>query len=30
MTFRTRAGRQFIVVATGMGTDHALVALTLE
>jgi quinoprotein glucose dehydrogenase len=30
MTFRTRSGRQFIVVATGMGTDHALVALTLQ
>ena len=30
MTYRTRSGRQFIVVATGMGTDHALLGFTLN
>jgi len=30
MTYRTRAGRQFIVVATGTGADNALVAFTLD
>ena len=30
MTYRTRSGRQFIVVATGMGTDHALLAFALN
>ena len=30
MTYRTRSGRQFIVVATGMGTDHALIAFGLN
>src|SRR5262249_2752291 len=29
MTYRTRSGRQFIVVATGAGADNALVAFTL-
>src|SRR5688572_26062186 len=29
MTYRTRAGRQFIVVATGSGADNALVAFAL-
>jgi quinoprotein glucose dehydrogenase len=30
MTYRTRSGRQFIVIATGMGTEHALVAFALD
>src|SRR5437016_6806500 len=30
MTYRTRAGKQFIVVATGAGADNALVAFTLK
>jgi glucose dehydrogenase len=30
MTYRTRSGRQFIVVATGMGTDNALLAFALN
>ncbi|MGH9255231.1 MAG: pyrroloquinoline quinone-dependent dehydrogenase [Vicinamibacterales bacterium] len=30
MTYRTRSGRQFIVMATGMGTDNALLAFTLD
>ena len=30
MTYRTRSGRQFIVMATGMGVDHALLAFTLN
>jgi hypothetical protein len=30
MTYRTRSGRQFIVVATGMGTEHALIAFALD
>ena len=29
MTYRTRAGRQFVVVATGAGTGNALVAFAL-
>jgi quinoprotein glucose dehydrogenase len=29
MTYRTRSGRQFIVVATGTGPENALVAFTL-
>ena len=29
MTYRTRSGRQFLVVATGTGADNALVAFTL-
>jgi quinoprotein glucose dehydrogenase len=29
MTYRTRSGKQFLVVATGTGADNALVALTL-
>ena len=30
MTYRTRSGRQFVVMATGMGTNNALVAFTLN
>jgi quinoprotein glucose dehydrogenase len=30
MTYRTRSGRQFIVVATGTGADNALVAFALQ
>ena len=30
MTYRTKAGRQFIVMATGAGADNALVAFTLN
>ena len=30
MTYRTRSGRQLIVVATGAGADNALVAFTLK
>ena len=30
MTYRTRSGKQFIVVATGTGTDNALVAFSLK
>jgi glucose dehydrogenase len=30
MTYRTRAGRQFVVVATGAGPDAALIAFALE
>jgi quinoprotein glucose dehydrogenase len=30
MTYRTRSGRQFIVTATGMGTEHALLAFALD
>jgi len=30
MTYRTRAGRQFIVIATGAGADNALVAFALD
>jgi glucose dehydrogenase len=29
MTYRTRSGRQFVVVATGAGTGNALVAFAL-
>jgi len=29
MTYRTRSGKQFVVVATGTGADNALVAFTL-
>jgi glucose dehydrogenase len=29
MTYRTRAGRQFLVVATGAGAGNALVAFAL-
>jgi hypothetical protein len=29
MTYRTRSGRQFIVVATGTGAKNALIAFTL-
>jgi hypothetical protein len=29
MTYRTRSGRQFIVMATGTGTENALVAFAL-
>jgi hypothetical protein len=30
MTYRTRSGRQFIVVATGRGADNALLAFALD
>ena len=30
MTYRTRSGRQFIVVATGAGTDNALLAFAVN
>jgi quinoprotein glucose dehydrogenase len=30
MTYRTKSGRQFIVMATGTGADNALVAFTLS
>jgi quinoprotein glucose dehydrogenase len=30
MTYRTRSGRQFVVMATGTGAQNALVAFTLE
>ena len=30
MTYRTRSGRQFIVVATGTGAQNALVAFALH
>jgi glucose dehydrogenase len=30
MTYRTRSGRQFIVMATGAGAQNALVAFTLD
>jgi hypothetical protein len=29
MTYRTRSGRQFVVIATGAGTQNALVAFSL-
>ncbi len=29
MTYRTKSGRQFIVMATGTGADNALVAFAL-
>ena len=30
MTYRTRSGGQFIVIATGSGADNALVAFGLD
>ncbi len=30
MTYRSRSGRQFVVIATGAGEDAALVAFALE
>ena len=30
MTYRTRSGRQFVVIATGAGRDAALVALAVH
>jgi quinoprotein glucose dehydrogenase len=30
MTYRTRSGRQFVVVATGTSAENALVAFALE
>ena len=30
MTYRTRAGRQFVLVSTGAGADASLVAFALE
>ena len=30
MTYRTRSGRQFIVMATGMGTENSLIAFALN
>ena len=30
MTYRTRAGRQFVVIASGTGTDGSLAAFTLK
>ena len=30
MTYRTRSGRQFVVMATGAGTDNALIAFALD
>ena len=30
MTYRTRAGRQFVVLSTGTGQDNALVAFRLD
>jgi glucose dehydrogenase len=30
MTYRTATGRQFVVMATGIGADTALVAFTLS
>jgi len=30
MTYRTRSGQQFIVVASGSGADNALVAFALD
>jgi glucose dehydrogenase len=30
MTYRTRAGRQYIVIATGVADENALVAFTLD
>jgi hypothetical protein len=29
MTYRTRSGRQFIVIATGSGAENSLVAFAL-
>jgi hypothetical protein len=30
MTYRTRAGRQFVVIATGAGSDATLAAFALR
>jgi hypothetical protein len=30
MTYRTRSGKQFIVMATGTGEDNALLAFTVK
>ena len=30
MTYRTRSGRQFVVVATGTGADNSLVGFALK
>ena len=30
MTYRTRSGKQFVVVSTGTGPDNALVAFTMQ
>jgi glucose dehydrogenase len=30
MTYRTRSGRQFVVMATGVSDQNALVAFTLD
>jgi glucose dehydrogenase len=30
MTYRTRSGRQFVVMATGTGADNALLAFALD
>jgi hypothetical protein len=30
MTYRTKSGRQFVVMATGAGDQNALVAFALE
>ena len=30
MTYRTRSGRQFVVLSTGTGADNALVAFRLD
>jgi hypothetical protein len=30
MTYRTRSGQQVVVIATGMGRDAALVALSVR
>ena len=29
MTYRTRSGKQFVVIATGQGADAALIAFSL-
>ena len=30
MTYRTKSGKQFVVIATGVSDQNALVAFTLE
>jgi hypothetical protein len=30
VTYRTRAGRQFILIVTGMGTENSLIAFALN
>jgi hypothetical protein len=30
MTYQSRSGRQFVLIATGSGTDQALVAFALQ